>query len=226
MVDPKKKFSAVHQTLILDGQCILFNYILRMVQDRADAEDLTQEVFVKVYQNLSSFCGESKLSTWLYRLATNLCVDHFRKKFYKQKKATGPLEIRASTGSDQSCACQVCEDGNELPVDEVVIKSEINNSMKCEEFKRFIQSYLDKELPEAIENEWRQHLEECHACRSEVRIYEKCIVMMQRFMGEELPPKTLQERLKQKLGCDCFDFCLPEQRSEGEKNEIDNIRTS
>ena len=81
--------------------------------------------------------------------------------------------------------------------------------MMCEEFKSFIQSYLDNDLSEEVEKEWQQHFEECSACRTKVRIYERCIAMMRRFMREECPPKTLREKLKQKLGCDCFDFCAP-----------------
>jgi anti-sigma factor RsiW len=83
--------------------------------------------------------------------------------------------------------------------------------MECETFKRFIQDYLDEELPEDVKGEWQQHFEACLACRTEVQIYQKCIGMLQRFMGEERPPETLRERLKQKLGCNCFDFCFPEQ---------------
>ena len=78
--------------------------------------------------------------------------------------------------------------------------------MNCETFKGFIQNYLDEEIPVDVKGKWRQHLEACRSCRTEVQIYEKCIGMLQRFMGEEHPPKTLRERLKQKLGCDCFDF--------------------
>ncbi|MFN3691028.1 MAG: sigma-70 family RNA polymerase sigma factor, partial [Fimbriimonadales bacterium] len=52
----------------------LYNYILRMVGDSADAEDLLQEVFLRAYQGLPNFDGRASLSTWLYRIATNLCI--------------------------------------------------------------------------------------------------------------------------------------------------------
>jgi predicted anti-sigma-YlaC factor YlaD len=79
--------------------------------------------------------------------------------------------------------------------------------MRCQEFRTFIQTYLDHELSREIEAEWRQHLEECCACRAKVRGFEKCLAMMRRFMGDEMPPKRLRERMKQRLGFDCFDFC-------------------
>lgn len=58
----------------------LYNYILRMVGNPADAEDLLQEVFLRAYQGLPSFDGRASLGTWLYRIATNLCIDHQRRR--------------------------------------------------------------------------------------------------------------------------------------------------
>jgi len=51
----------------------VFGLVLRMLPSRAEAEDLTQEVFVQVFKAIGSFRGESKLSTWIYRIAVNLC---------------------------------------------------------------------------------------------------------------------------------------------------------
>ena len=79
--------------------------------------------------------------------------------------------------------------------------------MTCREFRKFIQAYLDHDLSAEVEQDWRQHLAGCSACRNNVRAYEKCLALMRRFMGDECPPKRLRERLKQRLGCDCFDFC-------------------
>ena len=57
----------------------LYNYIYRMVGNSDDAEDLTQEVFVRMYTSLDSFRRQSSLHTWLFRIAGNLCIDHFRR---------------------------------------------------------------------------------------------------------------------------------------------------
>lgn len=57
----------------------LYNYISRMVGDSEDAEDLTQEVFVRMFVSLETFRRQSSLSTWLFRIAGNLCIDHFRR---------------------------------------------------------------------------------------------------------------------------------------------------
>jgi len=53
----------------------IFNLVLRMVRNKEDAMDLTQEVFVKVYHSLKDFRGQSSFSTWLHRIAVNLCLN-------------------------------------------------------------------------------------------------------------------------------------------------------
>ncbi len=58
-------------------------YLARMVGDD-DAEDLTQEVFTRVYRALGSFRGDSSLSTWIYRIATNAALDKLRDPAYKR----------------------------------------------------------------------------------------------------------------------------------------------
>ena len=57
----------------------IYNYVHRMSGNAEDAEDLTQEVFVRMYTNIGSFRAEASLSTWLFRIAGNLCVDNFRR---------------------------------------------------------------------------------------------------------------------------------------------------
>ncbi|MDH4222078.1 MAG: sigma-70 family RNA polymerase sigma factor [candidate division Zixibacteria bacterium] len=53
----------------------IFNLVLRMVRNREDAMDLTQEVFVKAYRSLDDFRGDSSFSTWLHRIAVNLSLN-------------------------------------------------------------------------------------------------------------------------------------------------------
>ncbi|MDR2146860.1 MAG: RNA polymerase sigma factor [Tannerella sp.] len=58
----------------------VFAMIVRIVENKEDAEELTQDVFMKVYRNLDAFKGESSFSTWLYRIAYNIAVSATRKK--------------------------------------------------------------------------------------------------------------------------------------------------
>ncbi|MCI6151836.1 MULTISPECIES: RNA polymerase sigma factor [Fusobacterium] len=58
----------------------IYYKILSSVKNAEDAEDITQEVFVSVYKNLSKFRADSKIYTWIYRIAINKTYDFFRKK--------------------------------------------------------------------------------------------------------------------------------------------------
>ena len=55
-------------------------FIRRMVRDTALAQDLTQETFIRAQKGLKDFRGEASISTWLFRIANNLCLDHLRKE--------------------------------------------------------------------------------------------------------------------------------------------------
>lgn len=61
----------------------IYRYLARLVGEH-EAEDLTQEVFVKIYQALKTFRGESQLSTWIYRIATNAALDRLRSPAFRQ----------------------------------------------------------------------------------------------------------------------------------------------
>jgi RNA polymerase sigma-70 factor (ECF subfamily) len=70
----------------------LYSVACRMVGNRADAEDLLQEIFLAAHRKLDSFRGESALGTWLYRLATNLCLDHLRSRAARTGQLTDALD--------------------------------------------------------------------------------------------------------------------------------------
>lgn len=61
----------------------VYSLIVKVVGNREDAEELTQDVFLKVYHSLASFQGNSRFSTWLYRIAYNAAISATRKKRYE-----------------------------------------------------------------------------------------------------------------------------------------------
>ena len=58
----------------------VYNLALRMCSNPEDAADMTQEAFIKAYNSLPSFRGDSKFSVWLYRIVSNVCLDFLRKQ--------------------------------------------------------------------------------------------------------------------------------------------------
>lgn len=77
----------------------IYNYLYRMTGNAEDAEDLAQEVFVRMYTNIHAFRAEASLSTWLFRIAGNLCIDAFRRN---KKQRGAVVSLDASLSEDES----------------------------------------------------------------------------------------------------------------------------
>ncbi len=88
----QKKQSPNFTDVFDEYERLIYNYLFRMTQNETEAEDLAQETFIRVQRKLSTFRGEASLSTWIYRIATNISLDHFRRKDTQQAKAALPLE--------------------------------------------------------------------------------------------------------------------------------------
>ena len=80
-----KLFSDIYD----EYQAKILRYLKRLVGE-LEAEELTQVVFEKISRNLNSFKGDSKLSTWIYRIATNTALDKLKSSSFKHSHA-GPL---------------------------------------------------------------------------------------------------------------------------------------
>jgi RNA polymerase sigma-70 factor (ECF subfamily) len=76
----------------------IFSLLARTVQDRADAADLTQEVFVKVFRGVGSFHGESSLRTWIYRIALHEASNQ-RRWWSRHKQQEVPIEQEVESDS-------------------------------------------------------------------------------------------------------------------------------
>ena len=83
----KKGDQSSFSALVTKYQDLVYNTALGIVQNAEDADDITQEVFVQVYLSISSFKGESKFSTWLYRITISKALDHEKKKKRKKRFA-------------------------------------------------------------------------------------------------------------------------------------------
>jgi RNA polymerase sigma-70 factor (ECF subfamily) len=96
----------------------VYHMILKMVRNVDDAEDLTIEAFAKAFKNLKKFNPEFTFSTWLFRIATNNCIDFIR------KKKLDTMSISNTFKDDQGDSVDIdIKDGNLNPQEEA-IKSE------------------------------------------------------------------------------------------------------
>ncbi len=95
--DPELRFQQVYD----EYHTKIFRYLARIV-GQSEAEDLTQEVFAKVGQALETFRGESQLSTWIYRIATNAALDRLRQPSVRHGgEKLLPVESIAEIKADQ-----------------------------------------------------------------------------------------------------------------------------
>lgn len=83
----KKKDRAAFKNIVETWQDLVYNTAIGLLQNAEDAEDVTQETFMQAFESVSSFKGESKFSTWLYRITVSKAMDHIRKKKRKKRFA-------------------------------------------------------------------------------------------------------------------------------------------
>ncbi len=95
------------EMLIEEYQKRIFSIAYRMIQHQEDAADLTQDVILKIYKNLDKFKGDSKFSTWVYRIATNTCLDEIKKS---QRRTTYSLDKEVET-DEGSMTAEIADKG-------------------------------------------------------------------------------------------------------------------
>ncbi len=81
----------------------VYDLCYRILRDRGEAEDMTQEVFVRVYTKHKTFKGKSSLYTWIYRIALNMCFSHLKKRKAPTvpfDEVEGVLTVRADDSVD------------------------------------------------------------------------------------------------------------------------------
>jgi RNA polymerase sigma-70 factor (ECF subfamily) len=116
---------------VRDGDDAAFNYLVeryrramisfmyRMVHNSAIAEDLSQEVFLRVYRSRASYSADAKFTTWLYRIATNLAVNHARDNKHERPEVKASLDaVDEETGLTMDVA------DNRLNVEQEILRNE------------------------------------------------------------------------------------------------------
>jgi RNA polymerase sigma-70 factor (ECF subfamily) len=98
--------------LLLRYQHPVYNLVYRLLNDPADANDVVQEVFLKIFRNIGSFRGQSSLKTWVYRIAVNEAHNH-RRWFSRHRKQ----EIGLERDDDERCYQDRLSDPGPSPFD-------------------------------------------------------------------------------------------------------------
>ena len=111
LLNPKTQNQAF-QKLLKDYQKPLYNHIRNIVLNHDDTDDVLQNTFVKVFQNLNKFKGESKLFSWMYRIATNEALTFLNQKAKKSGISSEELQNKAIN----NLTADVYFDGNEIQI--------------------------------------------------------------------------------------------------------------
>ncbi|MEM9191741.1 MAG: RNA polymerase sigma factor [Myxococcota bacterium] len=104
----------------------IYNFIYRSVRDSSHAEELYQDVFLRVVQRSHEFKGQSKFSTWLYTIARNLCIDHSRKMVFRRHRS---LDAPARGAKDEGASLLDRVEGGGLDANRTAISKEISSKI-------------------------------------------------------------------------------------------------
>ena len=104
---------SAYEQLIERFQAPVYNLAWRLLNDQADANDVAQEVFLKIFRNVGSFRGDSSLRTWVYRIAVNESHNRRRWLFRHRRGETGIED----TFDDSECREKPLMDSGETPFD-------------------------------------------------------------------------------------------------------------
>ena len=96
--------------LVNDYQRPLYNLIRSIVLNHDDADDILQNTFIKIFQNINKFKGESKLFSWMYRIATNEALTFMKSKAFKNKISNEELQSKLK----DNLTADVYFDGDEI----------------------------------------------------------------------------------------------------------------
>lgn len=111
LLNPKTQNDAF-QILLNTYQKPLYFHIRNIVLNHDDADDVLQNTFIKIFQNLKNFKGESKLFSWMYRIATNESLTFIKQKAQKFKISTEELNTKAI----ENLTADVYFDGDEIQI--------------------------------------------------------------------------------------------------------------
>lgn len=127
----------------------LFHYLVRSLQDEADAADAAQETFVRVYQNRVKFDPQQKFSTWLYAIASNLVRDRYRWRSRHQQVSLDAENEQ--TGSNLKDTLQASEPLPDQTAQAEERADEVRNAVAAlpEELKQPLILALYQDLPQA-----------------------------------------------------------------------------
>lgn len=123
------EYEDTFQKIYTNYQPVILRYLTRLVGE-GEAEDLSQEVFVRVNRGLGSFRGEAQLSTWVYRIATNAALDRLRSSTFQRDARNKPFEDSEEPAVQESGEPGFGTVDKSLPVEIQHVRKEMNDCIR------------------------------------------------------------------------------------------------
>jgi RNA polymerase sigma-70 factor (ECF subfamily) len=167
------------EMIIRKYQTPLCSYIARMVKEYELALDITQEVFVKAYSSLGSYRQEFKFNTWLYKIASNSVIDHWRKKRIHTHSIDQPYE----------------KEGESLPHQIPSGDPSVIRSVELNQLRERIEAVLDH-LPHSLKELfiWRHINDLSYEEMAEIKGIPIGTIKNRVFQAKEIIRKNLEEK--------------------------------
>jgi RNA polymerase sigma-70 factor (ECF subfamily) len=175
----KQGHEAAFRELVRRYERPIFSLLYRMVRDRALAEDLAQETFIKVLNGIKSYRPEFKFSSWIFKIANNAAIDHLRKKHLDTLSLDGSPS--AETPEQMRATSPQLGDQGESPLQQVESRelgtaiekaiSRLRPEYRSCILLRHVEGYSYEEIAESLELPLGTVKTYIHRARNELRVY-------------------------------------------------------
>jgi RNA polymerase sigma-70 factor (ECF subfamily) len=157
----------------------VYSICLRMLQNAAEAEDLTQDVFIQLYRKIGSFRGDSAFTTWLHRMTVNQVLMHFRKRNVKFEKTTeeGETPVQIVVGTENSARMPIVD---KIALDKAI--SLLPNGYRSVLVLHDIQGYEHEEVARILG---------CSVGTSKSQLH-KARLKMRKLLKKKSPPRLVR----------------------------------
>ncbi|MGI8555356.1 MAG: RNA polymerase sigma factor [Pyrinomonadaceae bacterium] len=157
----------------------VYSLCLRMLQNTAEAEDLTQEVFIQLFRKIGSFRGDSAFTTWLHRMTVNQVLMHFRKRTVKFEKTTeeGETPVQIVAGTENQAKMPIVD---RIAIDKAI--AQLPNGYRNVFVLHDIEGYEHEEVARILG---------CSVGTSKSQLH-KARLKMRKLLGKKAPPRLLR----------------------------------
>src|SRR5207244_2410 len=151
MLDVKSRDDSSFELLLRKYRTPVVNFLYRMVRDAATAEDLAQEVFLRVYRARGQYLPTAKFTTWMFRIASNLALNALRDGRYRQMEISidqSPVDYSGDGESDQPAL--------EIADRQASIELELIRRHRADQIRRAVESLPEKQRAAVLLHKYQE----------------------------------------------------------------------